>query len=83
MTNTETTKALDEAVRELEAAREAARLKVRLLSMDTQRAWHDLEGKIEALTFNLKQRSEKAAESSAVAARDLARSVRQFIQKQM
>lgn len=81
MLTKESQKALTDAKAELDAAREAARLKLHLLSMDARRAWDELEGKIEEVHQNLEERSEKATEASASAARDLARSIRKFVEK--
>jgi vacuolar-type H+-ATPase subunit H len=81
MTKKESKKALHDAVVELEAAREAARLKLHLFSMDAKRTFEDLEDRAKELQNKLTEESEKVAESSAVAARDLARSIRKFVEK--
>ena len=81
MSKNESTKALDDAKQELEAAREAARLKVHLLSMDARRTWDDLEKKFHAVQKDLGERGEKVGEASATAARELARSIRKFVEK--
>jgi hypothetical protein len=83
MSKKESTKTLTEAVEELDAAREAARLKVHLLSMDARRTWDELEGSFSSLKKDLARESEKAAEASAVAARDLARSIRKFVESHL
>jgi hypothetical protein len=81
MLKKESQDALKDAKEELEAAREVARLKLHLLSMDARRTWDELEGKIQELQGKLGERGEKATEVSAVAARDLARSIRKFVEK--
>jgi len=83
MATKESTKALSEAVGELDAAREAAKLKLHLLSMDARRTWDEIEDSFLSLKQSLAQQSEKTAESSAVAARELARSLRKFVEKHL
>ncbi len=72
---------LIEAKQELEAAREAARLKLHLLSMDARGKWDDLEKKFQGLQADLSETGEKVGETSAAAARDLAHSIRKFVEK--
>lgn len=79
----ETNEALNEAVRELDATREAVRLKLNLLSLDAKDAWKEIETQLQATQNALAGRSEHAAETSARAARDLARSIRKFVQKHL
>ena len=57
MPSKETSKTLHEAVAELYAAREAARLKMHLFSMDARTAWDELERKFATLTVQLEQSS--------------------------
>ena len=83
MATKESTKVLTEAVGELDAAREAAKLKMHLLSMDARNTWDELEGNFLSLKQTLAQQGEKATESSAAAARDLARSLRKFVEKHL
>ena len=81
MSKNESLTALDEAKQELEAAREVARLKLHLLSMDARRTWDDLEGKFQAFQEDLGKRGEEVGQASAAAARDLAGSIRKFLEK--
>jgi hypothetical protein len=81
MSKNESLTALDEAKQELEAAHEVARLKLHLLSMDARHAWDDLEGKFQALQDDIGKRSEELGQASAEAARDLAGSIRKFLEK--
>jgi hypothetical protein len=83
MDTRESSKALSQAVSELDATREAAKLKVHLLSMDARRTWDEVEGSFLSLKKSLAQQGEKAAESSATAARDLARSLRKFVEEHL
>jgi hypothetical protein len=83
MSNKESKKALSDAVEELDAARDAAQLKVHLLSMDARRTWDQLEDSFSSLKENLAREGEKVAEASAVAARDLARSIRRFVESHL
>ena len=48
MSKNESQKALEDAKGELAAARETARLKLHLLSLDARRAWDELEGKFQS-----------------------------------
>ena len=77
----ESTKALNEAVEELEAAREAARLRLHLFSLDARRALEGLEDKAKEFHALLVGESERTADASAEMARDLARAIRKFAQK--
>ena len=77
----ESKKALTEAVEELEAAREAARLRFHLFSMDARRALEGLEDKAKEFHALLVEESEKTTEASAGRARDLARAIRKFAEK--
>ncbi len=83
MATKEPSKALSEAVDELDAAREAARVKMHLFSMDARHAWDEIEGSFLSLKRDLAQQGEKAAETSATTARDLARSIRKFVEKHL
>jgi hypothetical protein len=83
MATKESSKALSQAVDELDAARDAAKLKLHLLSMDARRTWDEVEGSFASLKKSLAQQGEKAAESSAVAARDLARSLRKLLEEHL
>lgn len=79
-TTRETSEALKEAVEELDAARETARLKLHLLSLDAKRAWSEVEAQFRETQKALGEQGEHAAEMSAKAARDLARSIRKFLE---
>jgi vacuolar-type H+-ATPase subunit H len=81
MSKNESLKALEDAKQELEAAREVARLKLHLFSMDARRTWDDLEGKFQAFQEDLGKRGEEVGQASAETARDLARSIRTFVEK--
>ena len=81
MSKNESQKALEDAKGELAAARETARLKLHLLSLDARRAWDELEGKFQSFQEDLGKASEEVTETSATAARDLARSIRKFVEK--
>ena len=81
MSKNESQKTLDDAKDELEAAREMAKLKLHLLSMDARRTWDELEGKFQSFQKDLEKTSEEVGQSSAIAARDLARSIRKFVEK--
>ncbi len=80
-TTRETSEALKEAVEELDAAREAARLKLHLLSLDAKKAWTDVEARFRETQKALGGQGEHAAEVSAKAVRDLARSIRKFLEE--
>jgi hypothetical protein len=77
----ETQDALKETVEELRAARETARLKLHLLSLDAKEAWKEVEARFQETETALSERSDHAAEAAARAARDLARFVRKFLEK--
>jgi hypothetical protein len=77
----ESKRALNEAVEELEAAREAARLRLHLFSMDARRAIEGLEDKAKEFHALLVEEKERTSESSAEMARDLARAIRKFAEK--
>jgi hypothetical protein len=81
MSKQDSNKALHEAVEELDAAREVVRLRLHLLSMDARRGWDGLEEKVKELQHDLVQSGEKVGEASAIAARELARSVRKFVER--
>jgi hypothetical protein len=83
MSKDESQKVLEDAKRELEAAREVARLKVHLLSMDARRTWDELNGRVESLQKDLGKHGEEVGQASAAAARDLARSLRKFVEKHL
>jgi len=76
----ESSDALKEAADELGAARDAARLKLHLLSMDARKTWDELESRVQAVQQELSGEGEKVAAASATAARDLARSIRKFVE---
>jgi hypothetical protein len=77
----ETSEALKETVEELNAARETVRLKLHLLSLDAKEAWKEVEARFQETENALGGRGEQAAELAASAARDLARSIRKFLEK--
>ena len=77
----ETQDALKETVEELRAARETARLKLHLLSLDAKEAWKQVETRFAETESALGEQSDHAAEVAARAARDLARFVRKFMEK--
>jgi hypothetical protein len=77
----ETNEALKEAVEELNAARETVRLKLNLISLDAKEAWREVETRLHETQSALNGKSEHAAEVSANAARNLARSIRKFVEK--
>ncbi len=79
MSKNESMKALNDAVQELETARETARVKLHLLSMDARNTWDGMEAKFLELKQNVENQGEKVAEASASAARDLARSIRKLV----
>jgi hypothetical protein len=71
---------LKEALTDLVAARDEARIKLHLLSMDAQSKWRDLESKVDALQKTAAEDVERMADESAAKARELARSVRTFVE---
>lgn len=71
---------LKEALSELAAARDQARVKLHLLSMDAQAKWRELESKVEALQKTAAHDAERMADESAAKARELAHSVRKFVE---
>jgi transcription elongation GreA/GreB family factor len=77
----ETNDALKEAVEELNAARETVRLKLNLISLDAKEAWREIETRLHETQNALNGKSEHAAEVSAKSARNLARSIRKFVEK--
>jgi hypothetical protein len=81
MSKNEPLNTLEDARDELGAARELARLKLHLLSMDARRTWDELEGKFQSLQEDLGKQGEELGQTSATAARDLARSIRKFVEK--
>ncbi len=76
-------KTLNEAVSELDGARNAARVKLEVLSIQARRALGDLEVKTQALQRKVTKRAEKVTAASANAALDVARSIRKFVEKQV
>ena len=76
-------KTLNNAVSELDAARNAARVKLEVMSISARRALGDLEMKAQVLQKKALVQAEKASEASAKAALDLARTIRKFVEKQV
>jgi CBS domain-containing protein len=76
-----TESSLNEALEDLKAARDEARLQLHLLSMEARQRWHELEAKLEALDAEAVDRGEKAARNVVSKARELAGSVRAFIEQ--
>jgi predicted transcriptional regulator len=68
----------NEVLAELATARDEARLRAHLLSMDARERWRALEVELESLERNLTQTGERASESAVASARDLVRSVADF-----
>ncbi|HVU04332.1 MAG TPA: hypothetical protein VHE30_21385 [Polyangiaceae bacterium] len=83
MSTKESQKALKEAIEELSAARETAKLKAHLFSLDAKRAWEDLEREFTDLRQKIEAQGEQVVETSAASARDLARSIRKLVEKQL
>ena len=83
MSSNEPKVALNDAAKELDLAQETVRLKLHLLSMDARRAWQGLEGRFLKLKDEIEERGERTVADSAVAARDLAHSIRKFVEKNL
>lgn len=73
--------ALKEALEDLAAARDEARLQLHLLSMEAREKWSDLEAELEGLDPHSPERTDKAADRFVTLVRELARSVRTFVRE--
>jgi hypothetical protein len=51
--------------------------------MDARRTWDELNGRVESLQKDLGKHGEEVGQASAAAARDLARSLRKFVEKHL
>ena len=65
MSGNHATESFKEALADLGRARDQAKLKLHLLSLDAQSKWTELEGKIENLERSAEHEFEKAANASA------------------
>lgn len=74
---------LKEALVDLEAARDQARLKLHLWSMDAQTKWKQLESKVQSFQQSAETEAERITDESAAKARELARTVRKFVEQHL
>lgn len=74
---------LKEALVDLEAARDQARLKLHLWSMDAQMKWKELESKVQSFQHSAESEAERITDESAAKARELARTVRKFVEQHL
>lgn len=74
---------LKEALVDLTAARDQARLKLHLWSMDAQVKWKELETKVQSFQQAAETEAERITDDSAAKARDLARTVRKFVEQHL
>jgi BMFP domain-containing protein YqiC len=63
----------------LTAARDQMRVSLHLLSLDARQKWDELEGKILSLENKLGQEAESISEATALAAKELSGSVKEFV----
>lgn len=80
MTQKHAADSLKDAISDLTAARDQARLKLHLFSMEAQAKWRDLEAKVESLQKSAQTEAEHLADESAAKARELAGAVRKFVE---
>lgn len=83
MARTPASESLKEALTELATARDQARVKLHLLSLDAQQTWSDLERRIGELQSSAEREATRLADDSARTAHDLARTVREFVQRNL
>lgn len=70
-----------EALKELSSARDEARLRLHLLTMDARDRWSELEQRLDSFEQGLAGSGEHATEAALSTARHLAQSVRDFIKR--
>lgn len=63
----------------LTTARDQVRVSLHLLSLDARQKWDELEGKILSLENKLGQEAESMSEATALAAKELSGSVKEFV----
>jgi hypothetical protein len=76
-------KTLNSAVSELDGARNAARVKLELLTIQARRALGEFETKAQVFRQKAIKQAEKATETSANVALEYARSLRKFVEKKV
>jgi CBS domain-containing protein len=69
----------NDLLRELAAARDEARVKLHLLSLDARDRWHEVEAKIDAFEHGLDRKGEAIGGWANSAARDLTQLIRAFV----
>lgn len=72
---------LNKALDELERARDEARVGLHLLSMEAKEKWSDLESKLLEIDDEVRAKGETASEASAAKVHEVARTVREFVEK--
>lgn len=76
-----TTHGLNEAIRELIAARDEARLQVHLFSLEARQGWEELEDSLAELEERLAQGGGKLADAALTKTIELTQSVRSFVNR--
>jgi len=77
MNTTQAKTALNEAIDDLKQARDQARLRLHLSSMEAKQRWNKLEASVEE---SIRRGRDEATEMAVTKARELAKSVREFTQ---
>ena len=72
---------LEQAVGELERARDEIKVRLHLLSREAKDQWNDLETRLRDLDGELRAKTESASESTAEKVREVAKTVREFVEK--
>lgn len=72
---------LDNAIDELTRARDEVRVGLHLLSMEAKERWNGLESKLREIDDDLRVKGEAASETSAEKVHEVAKSVREFVEK--
>ncbi|HET9956444.1 MAG TPA: CBS domain-containing protein [Polyangiaceae bacterium] len=76
-----TSHSLNDAIQELMAARDEARLQAHLFSLDARRSWDELENSLAELEQRLGQSSGRMAETALTKTVELTQSVRAFVSR--
>jgi hypothetical protein len=72
---------LEQALGELERARDEIKVRLHLLSREAKNQWDGLEARLRDLDSELRTKTEAASESSAEKVREVAKTVREFVEK--
>ena len=72
---------LEKALSEITRARDEVRVSVHLLSMEAKEKWNGLESRLREIDDDLRARGQEAGEQSAEKVHEVAKTVREFVDK--